>query len=107
MGHFTGERRKGMSKTRFEGKVVAVTGGARGLGLAISTLFADQGAQVAVGDIDFNGVAANATCTFELDVCKLESCIRFIRYVQEKLGGLDVLVNNAGIFRKAPSAETR
>jgi NAD(P)-dependent dehydrogenase (short-subunit alcohol dehydrogenase family) len=92
-----------MSGARFKGKVVAVTGVSRGLGLAIGELLAAEGAEVAGGDID--PPANSKLAAFELDVSKRASCAEFFRKVQGEFGRLDVLINNAGIIRNGPSAE--
>lgn len=93
------------------GKVVAITGGARGIGRATAAALAAKGARVAIGDLDLafgertaqelgGGVTA-----FELDVTDRASFARFLEQVEERLGPLDVLVNNAGIMHLGPFAE--
>ena len=81
-------------------KVVAVTGGARGIGLAIATVLDGLGATVAIGDID-EGAAKEAGRPFELcrklDVTDRQSFTEFLDAVEGRLGALDVLVNNAGV----------
>ena len=83
------------------GKVIAVTGGARGIGLAIATALHDAGAKVAIGDID-EPAAKEAGRAFELcrklDVTDRQSFTDFLDAVEDKLGPLDVLVNNAGVI---------
>lgn len=85
------------------GRVVAITGGARGIGRAIAARLAASGAVVAIGDID----AAAATQTGQelglpsalpLDVADPRSFEAFLDGVEETLGGIDVLINNAGIM---------
>lgn len=85
------------------GRVVAVTGGARGIGLAIATLAHHHGAKVAIGDIDeaeatAAGLSAKLDFTGHLDVTDQQSFESFLDAVEERLGPLDVLVNNAGII---------
>ncbi len=83
------------------GRVVAVTGGARGIGLAIATALAAGGARVAIGDFDAElareRVTAFAGVGLGLDVRDEHSYVDFLGQVGERLGPLDVLVNNAGV----------
>ena len=73
-------------------EVVAITGAARGIGRATATELERRGARVAIGDLPGSGAA------FELDVTDRDSFDRFLDAVEERLGPLDVLVNNAGIM---------
>ena len=86
------------------GKVVAITGGARGIGKATGKALAAEGAKVAIGDLDAE-LAAEAAAELgadaiglELDVTKRESFADFLAQVEERVGPLDVLINNAGIM---------
>jgi NAD(P)-dependent dehydrogenase (short-subunit alcohol dehydrogenase family) len=87
---------------RFEGKVAFVTGGASGLGAAAAQRFTDEGAQVAVADID--GAAAQKLAAslrdgyaVQLDTSDAESVARGVADAVEHFGRLDVVFNNAGI----------
>ena len=82
------------------GRVVAVTGGARGIGRAIAAGAASRGARVAVGDLDpaLAAEVPGAEAGLELDVTDVDSFRRFLDQAEERLGPLDVLVNNAGIM---------
>lgn len=90
------------------GKVVAVTGGANGIGREIAKQFAAAGAHVAIGDYD--GAAARATANdidgilsgFDLDVSDAASFTNFLAAVEAKWGPVDVLVNNAGVMWVGP-----
>ncbi|MPZ00932.1 MAG: SDR family oxidoreductase [Actinophytocola sp.] len=79
---------------------VVVTGGASGLGKAIARRYADTGASVVIADIDPAGkqTAAELGAHFhELDVTDAASFDALVRWCEAQLGGLDVLVNNAGV----------
>jgi NAD(P)-dependent dehydrogenase (short-subunit alcohol dehydrogenase family) len=86
------------------GKVVAVTGGARGIGRATAHAASRAGARVAIGDLDGDHAQAQAAelgadvAGLPLDVSERDSFEAFLDQVEERLGPLDVLVNNAGIL---------
>jgi short-subunit dehydrogenase len=85
------------------GRVVAVTGGGRGIGLATVRALADRGARVAAGDLD-GGLAerAGGELGASLDVASRESFSAFLRTVEHRVGPIDVLVNNAGVMHVGP-----
>jgi len=97
---------------RFDGKTALVTGGARGIGAAIATRLAHEGARVAIADINLEratetaaGIGDKAKAV-SLEVVSPESWRSAIASVNEQWGGLDILVNNAGIAgRSAPTWE--
>jgi len=91
---------------RLKDKVAIVTGSASGLGRAISILFAQEGAKVVGADINAEGgretvamiEAAGGTGLFvETDVTQAAACKRMVEAALEAYGGIDVLVNNAGV----------
>ncbi|MDK1373707.1 MULTISPECIES: SDR family NAD(P)-dependent oxidoreductase [unclassified Sinorhizobium] len=87
----------------FKGKVVAVTGGAKGIGRSCVELFAARGGQVVFSDIDEPGgevLAASlgdAVAFIRGDVRKLEDMQAMAALAEARFGGLDVVVNNAAV----------
>jgi NADP-dependent 3-hydroxy acid dehydrogenase YdfG len=90
------------------GQVVAITGAARGIGLATAKACAAQGMKVAIGDLDeatANDAAAqvgSGAIAVGLDVTDRASFEAFLDEVDRQLGGTDVLINNAGIMHLGP-----
>ncbi|MGH8506561.1 MAG: SDR family oxidoreductase [Stenotrophobium sp.] len=87
---------------QLKGAVVAITGGGRGIGLAIAKAMAAQGARVSLGDIDAD-LAMKAAESLDgyggrLDVRDRESFALFLEATRQQLGPIDVLINNAGIM---------
>jgi 3-oxoacyl-[acyl-carrier protein] reductase len=88
-----------------EGKICLVTGGARGIGRAIVEAYAAAGAQaVYAGDLGFNGFEEvektySSVKRVDLDVTNRGSAEAAVAHIVDGEGGLDVLVNNAGITR--------
>ncbi|MGW4823995.1 SDR family NAD(P)-dependent oxidoreductase [Streptomyces sp. NPDC004227] len=80
----------------FQGLRALVTGGASGIGRASAELLAERGAQVAVLDLGPSSVV-KPLLAFRADVTDDTSVRRAVEQAAEALGGLDVLVNNAGI----------
>lgn len=78
-------------------RVVAITGGARGIGRATAEAFGVAGAKVAIGDLDPD-LAGPGVLGLPLDVTDPASFEAFLTEVESRLGPLDVLVNNAGIM---------
>ena len=97
---------------RLEGKVALITGAARGQGAAEARLFAAEGAKVYVTDVlDEEGRATAAdigehAVYHRLDVTDEEAWLMLRDEVLDREGRIDVLVNNAGIFRVMPTALT-
>ncbi len=82
----------------FTGKRALVTGAAGGIGGAITSLLRATGAQVAVADVNLDGIAAEAV--FPGDLTDHGYADTLPATAAEALGGLDILVNNAGIMRR-------
>lgn len=92
-----------------EPRVALVTGGTSGIGLAISQRLQRDGLRVAVLDLD-RPAAREVAATHELtfigaDLSRRQDCARAIQETVSTLGGLDVLVNNAGFQHIDPIAE--
>ena len=99
---------------RLAGKRAIVTGGGSGLGRATSLLFAQEGARVLVNDVNGDSAAAVAAeiraaggeaQSLPADVSQAADAERLVAGAVEHFGGLDVLVNNAGVFRQGTVAE--
>jgi NAD(P)-dependent dehydrogenase (short-subunit alcohol dehydrogenase family) len=101
-----------MAKERrsLNGKVVAITGGARGIGKATAEALVRRGARVAIGDVDLPLAEQTAaglgggSVALALDVSDRGSFEAFLEEAERQLGPLDVLVNNAGIMPTTPFA---
>ncbi|MDI5986166.1 L-iditol 2-dehydrogenase [Halomonas sp. M4R5S39] len=102
---------------KLDSKTSVITGGARGIGLAISRAYLEEGASVVIADID-QGAIDEALATLEgeghaasrlmgvrLDVCDRQAIDAMVASVSERFGGIDILVNNAAIFDMAPVLE--
>jgi NAD(P)-dependent dehydrogenase (short-subunit alcohol dehydrogenase family) len=94
---------------RLAGKCAVVTGAARGIGLAIATRFAAEGAQVMLVDLSGDRVEAAARTlgqsALRVDVSRREEVEGMIAATTAQLGRVDVLVNNAGVYRNTPTLE--
>jgi NAD(P)-dependent dehydrogenase (short-subunit alcohol dehydrogenase family) len=99
-----------MAKQRrsLSGKVVAITGGARGIGKATATALVRKGCRVAIGDLDLALAEATAaglgggTVALALDVTDRASFAKFFDETERQLGPVDAVVNNAGIMPVTP-----
>lgn len=93
------------------GKVVAITGAARGIGAATARELIGRGARVAIGDLDHALAEKTAAelgggaVAFELDVTDRDSFAAFLDGAERELGEVDVLINNAGIMPVGPFTE--
>ena len=95
---------------RVAGKKAFITGGAQGLGAAMARMLAEEGAKVSIADINHHGAKAVAAeinaalgedtaFAFPLDVTKEDQWIYALEEADAAMGGISVLVNNAGISR--------
>jgi NAD(P)-dependent dehydrogenase (short-subunit alcohol dehydrogenase family) len=90
----------------FEGKIVVVSGGSRGIGHAIASAFAREGAQTVLASMSAGNLAEAARAitgkggkeplTIACDLRQLEGCEQVFARVNERFGRCDVLINNAG-----------
>jgi len=92
-----------VSNLDLENKRVIVTGAAAGLGRAFSLAFAKAGARVLAADVNEAGAKETATLIGKAfaaacDVTSAQSCKTLAAIAQDRLGGLDVLVNNAALY---------
>lgn len=103
-----------MIEINMNGKVAIVTGSASGLGKAIALRFAQAGADVAVADINIENALKTAeeikslgrkSIAFQIDTRDSESFSKLIDATTENLGGLDFMINNAGIGIMKPILE--
>jgi NAD(P)-dependent dehydrogenase (short-subunit alcohol dehydrogenase family) len=96
---------------RLKDKVALITGGARGIGLGFAEAYVKEGAKVVIADIDIDRAAraaaqiGSAATAVKLDVTDLSAIETVVREIDQKYGGIDILVNNAAIFDMAPVNE--
>ena len=102
-----------MAKERqaLTGKVVAITGGARGIGKATAIALVRKGCRVAIGDLDLALAEETAAglgggmVALPLDVTERTSFATFLDAAERELGPVDVVINNAGIMPVTPFVE--
>jgi NAD(P)-dependent dehydrogenase (short-subunit alcohol dehydrogenase family) len=104
-----------LEKFRLDHKTAVVTGGARGIGLAIATALAEAGAQVVIAELDteagqraaHNLQSQGLRVEFHpLDVTQSAQADALAQSLHQAYGRVDILVNNAGICRNTPALET-
>ena len=101
-----------MPKRSYRDKVVVITGGAGGLGAAFGRRFAAAGARVALLDLNQEAVQAAAAALpqglgLACDVTDPAACQAAMDQVVERWGGIDLLINNAGVTHRSAFAQTR
>src|SRR5216683_5842691 len=100
---------------RLKGKVALISGGARGQGAAEARLFVKEGAKVIVGDV-LDGQATTlardidaqgkSVIAVHLDVTRADDWRSAVALCEKEFGGLDILINNAGIFNTTGLEDT-
>ncbi len=96
---------------RLEGKSALITGSARGIGKAFAQAYVREGATVAIADVNFDAAERTAleigpgAYAVKLDVTDQASIEAAVKAVEDRTGGLDILINNAALFDLAPIVE--
>ena len=96
---------------RLAGKTALITGAARGIGQAFAETYVREGARVAIADINIAraretaSAIGDAAIAVEMNVTDQASIDRAVAETVEKLGGIDILINNAALFSAAPVVE--
>ncbi|MDF0600628.1 L-iditol 2-dehydrogenase [Psychromarinibacter sp. C21-152] len=96
---------------RLDGKTALITGAARGIGRAFAEAYVREGARVALADIDTARAEASAAeigegaVAVEMDVTRQDSIDAAVAETVERLGRIDILINNAAVFTAAPIVE--
>ncbi|TPM40058.1 L-iditol 2-dehydrogenase [Mesorhizobium sp. B2-3-4] len=96
---------------RLQGKSALITGSARGIGRAFAEAYVREGATVAIADINLDAAQKTAAeigdhaYAVKLDVTNQASIDAAVKAVEDRTGGLDILINNAALFDLAPIVE--
>src|SRR5690606_3326932 len=96
---------------RLQDRSALITGSARGIGRAFAEAYVREGATVAIADINLDAAEQTAreigerAYAVKLDVTDQGSIDAAVRAVEDKTGGLDILINNAALFDAAPVVE--
>ena len=101
---------------RLKGRFGVVTGGARGIGLAVAKALAREGAGIAIADVNADGAKASAKSIEDqggraiglaVDVADPASVGAMVKSVLDAFGRIDILINNAGVGGNTPFLETK
>jgi NAD(P)-dependent dehydrogenase (short-subunit alcohol dehydrogenase family) len=96
---------------RLEGKSAIITGAARGIGKTFAKAYIEEGATVAIADLNVEGAEKAAremgtrAYAVRLDVTDQDSIDAAVKAVEQRAGGIDILINNAALFDLAPICE--
>lgn len=96
---------------RLQDKCALITGSARGIGAAFANAFAGEGARVAIADINLQAAQktavaiGDAAIAVHMDVTQQQSIDKAVNECIERLGKIDILINNAALFTAAPILE--
>lgn len=99
------------AEIQLENAIALVTGGARGIGLSIAQRLAREGVRVVIADLDGEAAARVAdeiglgALGFALDVTDSDEYLRVVTEIEETVGPIDIVVNNAGIMPVGPLLE--
>ena len=105
-----------MNEPELNGKIAVVTGGSRGIGAAAAEILSNNGAFVVVADIDLEGAKVSVAnlernngkaAALHVDISDEVSVIRLKNSIEENIGVVDILINNAGILDPASIADIR
>ncbi|MEP7113839.1 MAG: SDR family NAD(P)-dependent oxidoreductase [Ilumatobacteraceae bacterium] len=99
----------GTNHGRLAGRRALITGAARGIGAEIAASFRHEGAELALLDIDIERVTITGKAlganVYRVDLADTEATVAVVNQAIIDLGGLEILVNNAGILKMAPLLE--
>ncbi|MFD0981669.1 L-iditol 2-dehydrogenase [Tropicimonas aquimaris] len=96
---------------RLDGKTALITGAARGIGRAFAEAYVKEGARVAIADLNIARAretaaeVGDAATAVEMDVTRQDSIDAAVAETVERLGRIDILINNAALFSAAPIVE--
>jgi len=105
-----------MDTKPFQDKVIAVTGAASGIGASVCRKFAAEGAKIGLLDMDTKGLAVfkkeltssgTETISVKCNVTSEKECESAMKKIIKHFGGIDVLVNNAGITQRGAFVDTK